>query len=79
MRNPPWCYFGYPCACLQPTKKISFAQVSPDGKQVLQKVEVVGRYPDDVRRMVDVQLTKEEDDCWRVDAMTLGPVAEQRK
>lgn len=55
------------------------AQVSPDGKQVLQKVEVVGGYPDNVRRIVDVQLTKEEDDCWRVDAMTLGPVTDKRK
>ncbi|CAN0301895.1 unnamed protein product, partial [Ectocarpus sp. 12 AP-2014] len=43
------------------------AKVSADGKQVLQKVEVVGRYPDVVRRIVEVQLTKEEDDCWRVD------------
>ncbi|CAN0097356.1 unnamed protein product [Ectocarpus sp. 4 AP-2014] len=55
------------------------AKVSADGKQVLQKVEVVGRYPDVVRRIVEVQLTKEEDDCWRVDAMTLGPNVEQRK
>ncbi|CAM9367632.1 unnamed protein product [Ectocarpus sp. 8 AP-2014] len=55
------------------------AKVSADGKQVLQKVEVVGRYPDVVRRIVEVQLTKEEDDCWRVDAMTFGPNVEQRK
>lgn len=39
----------------------------------------MGRYPDDVRRIVDVQLTKEEDGCWRVDAMTVGPVNEKRK
>lgn len=54
-------------------------QVSADGKQVLQKVEVVGRYPNVIRRIVEVQLTKEEDECWRVDAMTFGPIVEQRK
>lgn len=53
--------------------------MSPDGRQVLQKVEVVGRYPDDVRRIVDVQLTKEKDECWKVDAITIGPVEEKRK
>lgn len=53
-------------------------QVSPDGKQVLQKVEVVGRHPEQVRRMAEVQLSREEDECWRVDAITLGPVLEKR-
>ncbi|CAM9916091.1 unnamed protein product, partial [Hapterophycus canaliculatus] len=55
------------------------AKVSPDGKQVLQKVEVVGRYPDNVKRILDVQLRKEEDECWRVDALTLGPPVASRK
>lgn len=54
-------------------------QVSPDGNQVLQKVEVVGRYPDNMRRIAEVQLTREEDKCWRVDAIILGPpVLEKR-
>lgn len=67
------------CVCLAPLTPVrrtgteqTTAQVSPDGRQVLQKVEVVGRYPADVRRLVDVQLTK-EDECWRVDAITFEP------
>ncbi len=53
--------------------------MSPDGNQVLQKVEVVGRYPDNMRRIAEVQLTREEDKCWRVDAIILGPpVLEKR-
>lgn len=54
-------------------------KVSPDGKQVLQKVEVVARYPDNSKRILDVQLSKEQDDCWRVDALTLGPPVANRK
>jgi len=52
--------------------------VSPDGNQVLQKVEVVGRYPEKVRRVAEVQLRREEDKCWRVDAIILGPVLEKQ-
>lgn len=50
-------------------------KVSPDGKQVLQKVELVGNYPDTSKRVVDVQLTRDEEtECWLIDAISFVPL-----
>ena len=57
------------------TAKKKKKQVSADGSQVLQKVEVVGVYPDDAKRLVEVQLSKEDDGCWRIDALYFVPPA----
>eukprot|EP00904_Undaria_pinnatifida_P010855 jgi/Undpi1/68/HiC_scaffold_1.g00068.m1 len=66
LRNDPEYVLLIDNATCRPAER---AKVSADGAQVLQKVELVGVYPDDAKRIVEMQLSKEDDDCWRMDAL----------
>lgn len=48
-------------------------QASADGKQMLQAIELVGTYPEVTKRVVEVQLSM-EDDSWKIDAITFVPL-----